>query len=83
MTVSTQSQAAGTTALASDQILHIARMDAERAYRDLSRFRITLALQSDGWHVDYELLNSNLNGGGPHYVIDPMTGTIHSKRYEQ
>jgi len=83
MVSATQAQAAGMVALPSDQILHIARVDAERAYRDLSGYRITLVLQTDGWHVDYELVNPDLNGGGPHYVIDPATGVIHSKRYEQ
>jgi hypothetical protein len=42
--------------LSSDQILQIARVDAERAYPDLSGYRITLALLADGWHVDYELM---------------------------
>ena len=71
------------TGLTSDQILHIARIDAERVYKDLSGYRSTLALQGDGWHVDYELINPDLNGGGPHYIIDPTMGAILSKRYEQ
>jgi hypothetical protein len=33
--------------------------------------------------VDYELVNPDVNGGGPHYIIDPVTGAINSKRYEQ
>jgi hypothetical protein len=69
--------------LTCDEVLRIARLDAEKAYHDVSRFRIMLEKQPDGWHVDYELMNPNLNGGGPHYVIDPATGAIHSKRYEQ
>jgi hypothetical protein len=83
MTMLNQAQSPGVTCLSSDQILQIARMDAERAYRDLNRFRITLSPEPDGWHVDYELMDSTLNGGGPHYVIDPVTGAINSKRYEQ
>jgi hypothetical protein len=83
MATITQPRSTGTTGLPSDQILHIARIDAEGAYRDLSGYRITLALEADGWHVDYELMNPDLNGGGPHYIIDPTTGVIHSKRYEQ
>jgi hypothetical protein len=70
----TQPQPMETMGLPSDKILHIARTDAEGAYRDLSGYRITLALEPDGWHVDYELMNQDLNGGGPHYIIDPMTG---------
>jgi hypothetical protein len=60
--------------LTSDQVLAIARTAAERAYRNLAHFRITLALEPDGWHVDYELKDPLRKGGGPHYVIDPETG---------
>lgn len=67
----------------SDEILRTARLDAERAYRDLTPYRISLTLESDGWHVDYILKDPNLNGGGPRYVIDPQTGAIRSKKYEQ
>jgi hypothetical protein len=69
--------------ITSDQVLRIARLDAEQAYRDLSPYRISLAMEADGWHVDYELKNPKLNGGGPHYLIDPLTGEILSKKYEQ
>ena len=69
--------------ISSDRVLKIAREDAETVYRDLTPFRIVLALEPDGWHVDYELKNPNLNGGGPHYVINPVTGAILSKQYEQ
>jgi len=68
--------------LLSDQVLRIARLDAERVYQDLTPYRITLVLEADGWHVDYELKDPALNGGGPHYVSDPQAGTILSKRYE-
>lgn len=69
--------------LSSDEILRIARLDAEKAYRDLTPYRISLALELDGWHVDYILKDPNVNGGGPHYVIDPATGSILARRYEQ
>jgi hypothetical protein len=75
--------ASGAVVLAGDQILAIAQSDAARAYRDLSLYRIQLVLEEDGWHVDYELKDSKLKGGGPHYVLDPHTGAIISKRYEQ
>jgi hypothetical protein len=76
-------EALALTNLASDEVLKIARLDAERAYRDLSPYRIGIVLESDGWHVDYHLKDPFVNGGGPHYVIDPITGTILAKRYEQ
>jgi hypothetical protein len=65
------------------QALRIAQADAEQAYRDLSGYRIQLSLEDDGWHVDYELKNPRLHGGGPHYIIDAVNGTILQKRYEQ
>jgi hypothetical protein len=36
----------------SDQALRVARLDAERAYGDLNGYRITVELESDGWHVE-------------------------------
>jgi hypothetical protein len=42
-----------------------------------------LVLEPDGWHVDYELKDPRLKGGGPHYIIDADSGTILSKRYQQ
>jgi hypothetical protein len=79
--ITTESQSGQT--ISCDQALQVARLDAERAYRDLSPFCIQIVLEPDGWHIDYELKNTRLRGGGPHYVIDARTGTILSKRYEQ
>ena len=67
----------------SDEVLRIARQDAERAYKDLDRFRISLVLEADGWHVEYTLAGRMMAGGGPHYLIDPATGEILSKSYYQ
>ncbi len=75
--------ATGQHLLPPDEILRIAQRDAEAAYKDLSGFRITLVLQGDGWHVDYELTEPDVAGGGPHYVIDPSNGTIVVKKYYQ
>jgi hypothetical protein len=69
--------------LASDKVLAIAQADAARVYRDLSLYRIQLVLEDDGWHVDYELKNPKLKGGGPHYIIDAHTGAVLARRYEQ
>jgi hypothetical protein len=66
-----------------DQALKVAREDAEAVYRDLTRYSIRVALEADGWHVDYELRDPRARGGGPHYVIDATNGHILSKRYEQ
>ena len=73
----------GVASLAGDQALAIAQADAARVYRDLSPYLIQLSLEEDGWHIDYNLKDQKLKGGGPHYVIDAHTGTILSKRYEQ
>ena len=69
--------------LPGDRILTIAQADALAAYSDLSPYRIQLSLEDNGWHVDYELKDPKLKGGGPHYVIHAVTGAIVSKRYEQ
>jgi hypothetical protein len=45
--------------------------------------RFVLALELDGWHVDYQLKSATAVGGGPHYVIDAASGAIAKKRYEQ
>lgn len=66
-----------------DQALRTARLDAETAYRDLSGYRIQVALEKDGWHVDYEPKNQQAQGGGPHYIIDRADGKILSKKYDQ
>lgn len=69
--------------IASEEALRIARADAERAYRDLHLYRIAGALETDGWHVDFEFKDDMAQSGGPHYVINSDTGSIVSKRYEQ
>lgn len=66
-----------------DEVLSVARRDAEQVYRDLSRFQIRIVEEPDGWHVDYELKDRQARGGAPHYVIDPISGEIVAKRYEQ
>lgn len=83
MATATEVQGAAHAALASDDVLRVARTDAEQAYRDLTPYRISLSLEADGWHVDYTLKDTKLHGGGPHYVIEPTTGAIVSKIYEQ
>jgi hypothetical protein len=65
------------------QALQIAHADAERVYRDLSRHRITLFLRPDGWYIDYDLTEPAMAGGGPHYIIDALSGAVLHKRYEQ
>jgi hypothetical protein len=75
--------AAGGPTLAGDQALAIAQADAGRTYGDLTPYRIHIALESDGRHVDYELKDPRLKGGGPHYVIDAATGSVTFRRYDQ
>jgi len=70
------------TSLPWDSILGIAHEDARHRYRDLSAYTISVRLEEDGWHVDYDLKDPLLKGGGPHYVIDPK-GRILSRRCEQ
>ena len=83
MTTATPVSVPISPAITPEKALESARLDAEKAYRDLSRFRIQITPEPDGWHVEYWLKDNNLNGGGPHYVIDAMTGAILSKKYYQ
>jgi hypothetical protein len=69
--------------IACDRALKVAREDAEAVYPYLAHYWIRVALEEDGWHVDYELRDPRARGGGPHYVIDATTGQLLSKRYEQ
>ena len=73
----------GSTSISCDRALQIARVDAESVYRDLAHYRITIAFEPAGWQIDYEPRDPELQGGGPHYVIDPETGAVVSKRYDQ
>ncbi|HKB02109.1 MAG TPA: hypothetical protein VKD90_07810 [Gemmataceae bacterium] len=68
--------------IGSKEALAIAEADAVKEYPDLTGYQIWLSLESDGWHVDYELKDPTTKGGGPHYVIDAVTGAVLSKRYE-
>ena len=70
-------------ALAVVDILRIAQEDAEGAYGDLSGLKITISRSVDGWHVDYDLTDPLSAGGGPHYIIDPDSGSILARNYEQ
>lgn len=69
--------------ITSDQALKIARLDAEKVYHDLTPYRVRLELNQDVWNVDYELMNTQAQGGGAHYAIDAQTGKIRAKKYEQ
>jgi hypothetical protein len=66
-----------------DQALATAQADALRVYRNLAPYRVSVVLEDDGWHVDYELKDPKRKGGGSHYLIDAATGAILNKRYEQ
>lgn len=83
MTIAEVAQQPTSTPLTPDAVLRIAREDAERVYKELDRFRITLYLEPDGWHVEYRLHKPLVAGGGPYYLIDPITGAILSKKYYQ
>lgn len=66
-----------------DAALAVARADAERAYGDLSYFRIEIQLEEDGWRIAFRLKQILVAGGGPHYVISADTGEILDKKYYQ
>ena len=69
--------------ISSDRALKIAPTDAEKVDRDLFLYRISMSLEADGWRVDCEPTDPDLNGGGPRYLIDADSGEIVSKCYDQ
>jgi len=81
--VGTLTQQQTPTPITAARALTTAEADAAAVYGDLTPFLVQLRLEPDGWHVDYELADQNVQGGGPHYVIDPSDGRIVRKRYEQ
>jgi len=83
MTTATTSGVSHVPSITCDKALEIARLDAEKVYRDLSRYRIQITVEPDGWHIEYWLKNPRVQGGGPHYIIDATTGAILSKTYYQ
>jgi len=55
-----------------------------KAYRsDLSDCRIEICLQDDGWHVNYSITDPEVNGGAPNYIVDPTSGAVIWKTYQQ
>jgi len=83
MSASTTDQPAARPNVSGDQALSVTHLDSERAYGDVSRFRVQVSLEPDGWHVEYQVKNPLTKGGAPHYVIDASSGQIISKRYYQ
>lgn len=69
--------------ISKSEALEIANKDAIKVYADLSIYRIDIEHINDTWKVDYELIDTTLNGGGPHYIISDSSGEIVEKRYEQ
>jgi hypothetical protein len=63
--------------------LAVAEADALAAYGDLRDYYTRLQRYSDGWYINFLLIDRTLNGGGPHYVVDRHTGQILRKKYEQ
>jgi len=83
VSASSANQQMSRPAISGDQALSIAQLDAERAYGDVSRFRAEVTLETDGWHVEYQIKSTFTKGGAPQYIIDATTGEIISKRYFQ
>ncbi len=71
------------TLIDKEKALEIANNDAQKAYRDLSIYNIKAELIGEKWHIDYNLSDPKMLGGGPHYVISAKTGKILSYKYEQ
>ena len=73
-------------AVTAAEALAVAQADAVIAYRgELSRFRIEITREPDGWRVVYHFVPAARfeTGGGPHYLISLDTGAILDKKYYQ
>jgi uncharacterized membrane protein YkoI len=66
-----------------EEIKAIAIADAARVYRDLDLYRISIVKKPAVWELTFIFKNEEMDGGGPYYEIDPETGTILKKRYDQ
>ncbi len=66
-----------------EEALSIAHENASKFYRDLTIYKIEANYKEGNWHIDYELNDSGMVGGGPHYIISAQTGKIESYRFEQ
>jgi hypothetical protein len=66
-----------------DEARAVAVTEASQAYGDLTGYTVTARLADGNWHIDYELTDKMLLGGGPHFIISGETGEVLSRRYEQ
>lgn len=66
-----------------EEALRIAEQNAGQVYRDLSVYEVVARLEGDKWYVDYEFIDKNIDGGGPHFIISAETGEIIGFRFEQ
>lgn len=66
-----------------EKAIEIANSDASLYYRDLSVYNIEAKLIDSNWKIDYELKDTMLDGGGPHYVISGKTGKIIESHFYQ
>ncbi|MCB0397538.1 MAG: hypothetical protein KDD36_12850 [Flavobacteriales bacterium] len=66
-----------------EEAMALARQWASQVYHDLTPYEIETTLKDGNWHVDYELKDPGMVGGGPHFVISASTGELISSRFEQ
>jgi hypothetical protein len=69
-------------AWSADQVFVFAQVDALARCGDLNAFRVMLALEADGWHIDYERKDPGRSPSKLHYVINAQSGKITAKRSE-
>jgi hypothetical protein len=66
-----------------EEALKIAGQNAALYYNDLSVYIVTIQWIGPNWKVDYDLKDTSLDGGGPHYLISGGTGEIIESRFFQ
>lgn len=70
------------TSISRENALAIAKKDALKTYGSLELYDAMVCELSWVWRVTYSP-KGGLDGGGPEYVIDKVTGEITDKKYNQ
>lgn len=66
-----------------ERAIEIAKKNAKDYYKDLSIYEINATFFDTVWHVDFELKDAKLDGGGPHYVISAKDGKVIDFKFYQ
>lgn len=72
-----------TPAITEEAALEIAKREAKKDSEPLSDYKLVAVEEPTAWRVVFQLKDKRLNGGGPKYRIDKVTGEVVEKKYTQ